>query len=116
MFAMRLVPTAALAVLLLSSAVTPATAQNVRRDGFVPVRVDVDRNKVLLEITPERLGQDLLHQQVLATGAGSPTLGLDRGQMGGASVVRFELFEGTHSDLEWRYPMAIAWLAERLAG
>ncbi len=90
MFAMRLVPTAALAVLLLSSAVTPATAQNVRRDGFVPVRVDVDRNKVLLEITPERLGQDLLHQQVLATGAGSPTLGLDRGQMGGASVVRFE--------------------------
>jgi hypothetical protein len=29
--------------------------------------------------------------------------------------VHFELFAGTHSDLEWRYPMAIGWLAERLA-
>ncbi len=29
--------------------------------------------------------------------------------------VRFELYEGTHANLEWRYPMAIAWLAERLA-
>jgi S-formylglutathione hydrolase FrmB len=31
------------------------------------------------------------------------------------SRVRFELFAGTHSDLEWRYPMAIGWLAEQLA-
>ena len=31
------------------------------------------------------------------------------------AVVTFELFDGTHSDLEWRYPMAIGWLAERLA-
>jgi hypothetical protein len=23
--------------------------------------------------------------------------------------------DGTHADLEWRYPLAIAWLAERLA-
>ncbi len=30
-------------------------------------------------------------------------------------VVRFELFEGTHSDLEYRYPMAIAWLADRIS-
>jgi S-formylglutathione hydrolase FrmB len=30
--------------------------------------------------------------------------------------VRFELFDGTHAGLEWRYPDAIAWLAERLAG
>jgi hypothetical protein len=29
--------------------------------------------------------------------------------------VHFELFAGTHSDLEWRYPLAIGWLAERLA-
>jgi S-formylglutathione hydrolase FrmB len=27
----------------------------------------------------------------------------------------FELFDGTHANLEWRYPMAIGWLAERLA-
>jgi hypothetical protein len=30
-------------------------------------------------------------------------------------VVRFELFDGTHAGIEWRYPQAVAWLAERLA-
>jgi Putative esterase len=29
--------------------------------------------------------------------------------------VRFELFEGRHGGMEWRYPEAIGWLAERLA-
>jgi S-formylglutathione hydrolase FrmB len=29
--------------------------------------------------------------------------------------VRFELFDGTHAGIEWRYPAAIAWLAARLA-
>ena len=29
--------------------------------------------------------------------------------------VRFELFAGTHSGIDWRYPEAIGWLAERLA-
>jgi len=32
----------------------------------------------------------------------------------GEEVVRFELFEGTHAGLEWRYPDAIGWLADRL--
>jgi S-formylglutathione hydrolase FrmB len=32
----------------------------------------------------------------------------------GEDVVRFELFEGTHAGLEWRYPTAVGWLAERL--
>ncbi|MGZ8481838.1 MAG: alpha/beta hydrolase [Candidatus Limnocylindria bacterium] len=30
-------------------------------------------------------------------------------------AVRFELFDGTHAGIEWRYPQAIGWLAERLA-
>jgi S-formylglutathione hydrolase FrmB len=30
-------------------------------------------------------------------------------------VVRFELFEGGHTNAAWRHPLAIAWLAERLA-
>ncbi len=59
-----------------------------RADAFVGVRVDADRNKVLLEIAPEKLNRDFLLQSVLATGLG--TLGLDRGQMGGSVVVRFE--------------------------
>lgn len=63
---------------------TPAGAQ------FVGVRVDADRNKVLLEIAPQRLNRDLLHQSVLATGFGANALGLDRGQTGGSAVVRFE--------------------------
>ena len=32
----------------------------------------------------------------------------------GDDVVRFELFEGTHAGLEWRYPGAVGWLAGRL--
>jgi len=31
-------------------------------------------------------------------------------------IVHFELFDGTHAGIEWRYPQAIGWLAERLAG
>ncbi len=33
----------------------------------------------------------------------------------GREAVRFELFDGTHAGIEWRYPQAIGWLAERLA-
>jgi S-formylglutathione hydrolase FrmB len=33
----------------------------------------------------------------------------------GEPVVRFELFDGTHAALTWRYPDAIGWLAERLS-
>lgn len=29
--------------------------------------------------------------------------------------VRFELFEGTHGGIDWRYPEAVGWLAERLS-
>ena len=31
------------------------------------------------------------------------------------AAVRFELFAGTHASIDYRYPMALAWLAERLA-
>ena len=34
----------------------------------------------------------------------------------GAPDVRFELFDAKHGAIEYRYPLAIAWLAERLAG
>jgi S-formylglutathione hydrolase FrmB len=30
-------------------------------------------------------------------------------------ALRFELFDGTHANLEWRYPLALRFLAERLA-
>ncbi len=30
-------------------------------------------------------------------------------------VIRFEIFEGTHSAIDYRYPIALAWLCERIA-
>jgi S-formylglutathione hydrolase FrmB len=30
-------------------------------------------------------------------------------------VIRFELFEGTHSGIDYRYPMSLAWLCQRIA-
>jgi Putative esterase len=47
-------------------------------------------------------------------------LGADafRGELTAAGIdadrLHFELFDGTHSGIEWRYPEAIAWLAEGL--
>lgn len=83
----RMRPAATLLVIAALLAAAPASAQE---RGLVGVRVDADRNKLLLEIAPDQLGKDFLHQSVLATGAGTPQLGLDRGQTGGSAVVRFE--------------------------
>ena len=58
--------------------------------AFIGVRVDADRNKVLLEVPADRLDKDFMHQSVLATGGGVPALGLDRGQTGGSAIVRLE--------------------------
>jgi S-formylglutathione hydrolase FrmB len=48
------------------------------------------------------LGAEAFRQELEALGIGEP-------------VVRFELFGGTHGGIEWRYPDAIGWLAERLS-
>ncbi len=58
--------------------------------ALIGVRVDADRNKLFLEIPAAQLDRELLHQSVLATGAGVSALGLDRGQTGGNAVVRLE--------------------------
>lgn len=72
------------ALLALVLSALPAAAQA----PFIGVRVDADRNKVLLDVPADRLNKDFLHQSTLATGFGS--LGLDRGQTGGSVVVRLE--------------------------
>jgi hypothetical protein len=33
----------------------------------------------------------------------------------GGPNLQFELFEGTHAGIEYRYPMAVRWLCEQLA-
>jgi hypothetical protein len=48
------------------------------------------------------LGAEAFRQQLERLEIGPPT-------------VRFELFDGTHANIEWRYPLAIRWLAEQLA-
>jgi hypothetical protein len=30
-------------------------------------------------------------------------------------VIRFELFEGTHGGVDYRYPLSLAWLCQRIA-
>ena len=72
------------AVLVLAAAALPA------QESFIGVRVDADRNKLLLEVPAARLDRDFMHQSVLATGGGNPNLGLDRGQVGGSAIVRLE--------------------------
>ncbi|MGD0375306.1 MAG: alpha/beta hydrolase-fold protein [Streptosporangiaceae bacterium] len=34
----------------------------------------------------------------------------------GADVVRFELFDATHASIDYRYPLSLAWLCQRIAG
>ena len=82
------------AVLSCLSTLTLASIAPIELDAqerpFIGVRYDADRNRVLLEIAPDRLDRDFLYQTVLATGGGVGALGLDRGQVGGSAVLRFE--------------------------
>jgi len=84
---LRSVTVAALTLTALSLAV-PLRAQ--QGTPLLGVRVDADRNKLLLEIPNGQLDKDLLHQITLATGAGVSSLGLDRAQAGGEALIRFE--------------------------
>lgn len=65
-----------------------ARADLVRRDGFVPLLVGPNRDKLRLELPAT--GLRALFLVSLATGAGSNPLGLDRGADGRADVVRFD--------------------------
>jgi hypothetical protein len=59
-------------------------------DGFLPIEIDAEGNRVLLHIPEGRMGQDFLHLNTLATGLGSARTQIDRGQTGSRAVVRLE--------------------------
>ena len=59
-----------------------------RFDGLFPLYWDDDTGTLWLEIG--RLGEEVLHVNTLAAGVGSNDIGLDRGQIGGARIVRFD--------------------------
>jgi hypothetical protein len=63
----------------------PGTAA---REQLLPLRHDVATGRVFLTIP--RMGEDMLYMNTLATGLGTTSAGLDRGQTGLDAVVRFE--------------------------
>jgi len=64
------------------------TAGLQKLEGYVPLYWDAANGKMLIEIS--RFNVEFLYQISLPTGVGSNPLGLDRGQLGGSHVVRFE--------------------------
>jgi hypothetical protein len=61
-----------------------------RRDGFVPLYWDPASGKLWLEIPAGRMGQELLYLTGAPTGLGSNDIGIDRGQIGGERIVKFQ--------------------------
>ncbi|MGI9190173.1 MAG: DUF5117 domain-containing protein, partial [Longimicrobiaceae bacterium] len=68
--------------------ITEETQGMQRRDGFLPLFWDADAGKLLLEIP--RLGEEMIYVVSLPTGLGSNDVGLDRTQLGGERIVRWE--------------------------
>lgn len=68
--------------------IAEATEGLDRRDGLFPLYWDADEGRVWLEIP--RLEEDFLYAHALAAGLGSNDVGLDRSQLGGERIVRFE--------------------------
>lgn len=57
-------------------------------EGYIPLYWDAATGKMLMEVS--RFNTEFLYQISLTTGVGSNPLGLDRGQLGGSHVVRFQ--------------------------
>ena len=59
-----------------------------RLDGFLPLYPDPRTGTLWLELP--RLGEEMIYVVSLPAGVGSNDIGLDRGQLGGERIVRFE--------------------------
>ena len=90
---------AALGLFLLLAAARTAPAQTLpsiaektrgleRRDGFLPLYWDAAGGKLWMEIP--RMEQEMIYVVSLPAGLGSNDVGLDRGQLGGERIVRFQ--------------------------
>src|SRR5688500_15599056 len=71
-----------------TKSIKDATVGLRKIDGFLPLYWSDSTGKLMMEIS--RFDEEFLYQVSLATGVGSNPLGLDRGQLGGTHVVRFE--------------------------
>ncbi|HSR69596.1 MAG TPA: zinc-dependent metalloprotease [Acidobacteriota bacterium] len=61
-----------------------------KMEGFFTVYWDEDQGKAWMEIGPQQMGSEFLYVESLSSGLGSNPVGLDRGQLGGEKVVRFQ--------------------------
>jgi hypothetical protein len=73
---------------LAAQSISEYTAGMESQDGFIPLHWDARTGRLLLQL--DRLGEDFLYLQSLATGIGSNRLGLDRGMIGSEHIARFE--------------------------
>jgi len=80
-----------------------------------PVRMVADRADALRGLRAIWVDAGRSDDFYLDLGAEAFRAALERAGIGD-DVLRFELFDGTHAGIDWRYPDAIGWLAERLAG
>jgi hypothetical protein len=95
--------------------ITTRTSGLQKLEGFIPLYWDWASGKMLMEIS--RFDSEFLYQVSLPTGVGSNPLGLDRGQLGGSHVVRFERIGPKVLMIEtnYRYRALSSDLAERRA-
>jgi hypothetical protein len=63
-------------------------AAQASSSNLLPVRHDASTGRILLTIP--RMGEEMLYLNTLATGLGTTSASLDRGQTGGSALVRFE--------------------------
>jgi hypothetical protein len=70
--------------------VAAKTAAMRHMPGLLPLDWDAASGKLYLEIPAARFGAELLYTESLPYGTGSNDLGLDRGQISGGRIVRFE--------------------------
>jgi hypothetical protein len=70
--------------------ISEKTEKSRKLDGFFPLYWDEQAGKVYLEIPQARWGAEFLYTESLAAGIGSNDIGLDRGQLGDARVVKFQ--------------------------
>ena len=83
--------TVALCLSLLGCGSSPAPRASGKTQstrGFFNFEYDAKKDRLLLEI--ERFDEEFLYAHFLSAGVGSNDIGLDRGQLGGTRIVRFE--------------------------
>ena len=77
-----------------ASATTPTIAEKTKEmtamPGYFPMYYEAKTGRVFLEVS--RWNNDFLYVNSLPAGVGSNDIGLDRGQIGGSIIVRFERF------------------------